>query len=52
MMHYEINYIGDDQVGNVHHIGISHDGSYYGVIFGEYTNGDSLVFQIGMLSVI
>lgn len=39
MMHYEINYIGDDQVGNIHHIGISHDGSYYSVIFGEYTNG-------------
>lgn len=42
----------DDQVGNVHHIGINHDGSYYSVIFGKYTNGDSLVFQIGMLSVI
>ena len=39
MADYEISYIGDSQVGNVHHIGISHDGNYYSVIFGEYANG-------------
>ena len=39
MADYEISYIGDDQVGNVHHIGISYDGNYYSIIFGEYTNG-------------
>lgn len=39
MADYKISYIGDSQVGNVHHIGISHDGNYYSVIFGEYANG-------------
>lgn len=39
MTNYKISYIGDSQVGNVHHIGISHDGNYYSVIFGEYANG-------------
>lgn len=39
MKEYEISYLGDALVGNVHHIGVSHDGNYYNVIFGEYTNG-------------
>ena len=39
MTDYEISYIGDRSVENVHHIGISHDGNYYSVIFGEYENG-------------
>lgn len=36
---YEISYIGDSSIENVHHIGISYDGNYYSVIFGEYVNG-------------
>lgn len=39
MPDYEITYIGDNQVGNVHHIGIEYDGNYYSVIFGKYANG-------------
>ena len=39
MADYKITYIGDSQVGNVHHIGISYGGNYYSVIFGEYVNG-------------
>lgn len=39
MKEYEISYLGDASVSDVHHIGISHDGNYYNVIFGEYSNG-------------
>lgn len=39
MTDYEISYIGDLSVKNVHHIGVNHDGNYYNVIFGEYING-------------
>ena len=37
--HYEINYNGDNEIADVHHIGLSHDGNYYSIIFGKYTNG-------------
>lgn len=36
---YVVNYIGDSEIENVHHIGLSHDGNYYSVIFGKYMNG-------------
>lgn len=39
MTDYEISYIGDENVGNVHHIGIDYNGNYYSVIFGRYVNG-------------
>lgn len=39
MADYKISYVGDSSVGNVHHIGISYNGCYYSVIFGEYING-------------
>lgn len=39
MENYELSYIGDKDVGNVHHIGVNYDGNYYSVIFGEYVNG-------------
>lgn len=39
MADYKISYIGDNQLGNVHHISIDYDGNYYSVIFGEYVNG-------------
>ena len=39
MVDYEISYIGDSSLSNIHHIGINHDGNYYSVIFGEYVNG-------------
>ena len=39
MTDYEISYIGDENVGNVHHIGIDYNGNYYNVIFGKYVNG-------------
>lgn len=39
MTDYEISYIGDKNVGNVHHIGIDYNGNYYNVIFGKYVNG-------------
>lgn len=38
-MEYKISYIGDDSIGNVHHIGVDHNGNYYSVIFGRYVNG-------------
>lgn len=39
MADYEISYIGDSSVKNVHHIGVNYNGNYYSVIFGEYVNG-------------
>lgn len=36
---YEINYIGDSEIESVHHIGLSHNGNYYSVVFGKYVNG-------------
>lgn len=38
-MEYEISYIGDSNVADVHHIGINCDDNYYSVIFGQYING-------------
>ena len=34
MKEYEISYLGDASVSDVHHIGVSHDGNYYNLIFG------------------
>ena len=39
MADYRISYIGDNNVGNVHHIGVDFNGNYYSVIFGKYVNG-------------
>lgn len=39
MADYKISYIGDKNVGNVHHIGLDYNGNYYSVIFGKYING-------------
>ena len=39
MADYRISYIGDNSVGNVHHIGVDYNGNYYSVIFGMYVNG-------------
>ena len=39
MADYRISYIGDNNVRNIHHIGIDCNGSYYSVIFGKYVNG-------------
>lgn len=39
MTNYKISYIGDNNISNVHHIGIDYDGNYYSVIFGKYANG-------------
>ena len=39
MANYKISYIGDNSVGNVHHIGVDFNGNYYSVIFGRYVNG-------------
>ena len=39
MADYEINYIGDSCIKDVHHIGVNCDGNYYSVIFGKYVNG-------------
>ena len=39
MADYKISYIGDNNVGNVHHIGVDYNGNYYSVIFGRYVNG-------------
>ena len=39
MTDYEISYIGDNNIGNVHHIGVDFNGNYYSVIFGKYVNG-------------
>lgn len=36
---YKINYVGDNEIKEVHHIGLSCDGNYYSVIFGKYVNG-------------
>ena len=36
---YEISYIGDNSIDNVHHIGVNFNGNYYSVIFGRYVNG-------------
>ena len=35
MADYRISYIGDNNVGNVHHIGVDFNGNYYSVIFGK-----------------
>ena len=39
MTNYRISYIGDNNVGKVHHIGVDYNGNYYSVIFGRYING-------------
>ena len=39
MADYRNSYIGDNSVGNVHHIGVDYNGNYYSVIFGRYVNG-------------
>lgn len=39
MANYKISYIGDNNISNIHHIGVEHNGNYYGVIFGRYVNG-------------
>ena len=39
MIEYKISYIGDNSIGNIHHIGVDYNGNYYGVIFGKYVNG-------------
>lgn len=39
MANYKISYIGDNSVGNLHHIGVDYNGNYYSVIFGRYING-------------
>ena len=39
MADYRISYIGDNNVSNVHHIGVDFNGNYYSVIFGKYVNG-------------
>ena len=39
MADFKISYIGDNNVGNVHHIGVDYNGNYYSVIFGGYVNG-------------
>ena len=39
MADFKISYIGDNNVGNVHHIGVDFNGNYYSVIFGRYVNG-------------
>lgn len=38
-MNYEIGYVGDMYIRNVHHIEISFNGNMYSVIFGYYANG-------------
>ena len=39
MADFKISYIGDNNIGNVHHIGVDFNGNYYSVIFGQYING-------------
>ena len=39
MADYKIIYIGDSNVGNIHHIGVDYNGNYYSIIFGRYVNG-------------
>ena len=36
---FNISYIGDNKVKNMHHIGVDFNGNYYSVIFGKYVNG-------------
>ena len=48
---YEINYIGDSEVESVHHIGLSHAGNYYSIIFGKYVNGAFCSIPNGVLDV-
>lgn len=36
---YEISYIGDHRISDVHHITVNYDGNSYSVIFGRYVNG-------------
>lgn len=38
-LEYKINYVGDNEIESVHHIGVSCEGNYYSVIFGKYVNG-------------
>lgn len=38
-MEYEIGYIGDPAISDVHHININVDENNYNVIFGKYING-------------
>ena len=38
-MKYEIGYIGDPAISDVHHININIDENNYNVIFGKYING-------------
>lgn len=38
-MDYEIVYIWDDNINNVHHIIVEYNGNSYSVIFGRYING-------------
>ena len=49
MSDYRISYIGDNSVGNVHHIGVDYNGNHYSVIFGRYVNGG--FFSIPNLNV-
>lgn len=39
MVDYEISYVGDVSISNIHHIGIDYNGNYYSIIFGKYVNG-------------
>lgn len=39
MAAYEISYIGDVYISNVHHIRVDYNGHSYGVVFGKYVNG-------------
>lgn len=39
MDNYKLETIDDKAIKNVHHIGISYDGNYYSVVFGECING-------------
>ena len=36
MADYRISYIGDNNVGNVHHIGVDYNGNYYSVVNGGF----------------
>lgn len=38
-MEYRIEYVGDRDIKEVHHIGIQYDGNYYSVVYGRYVNG-------------
>ena len=39
MMDYNISYIGDSRIKDIHHIGVNCNGNYYSLIFGKYVNG-------------